>query len=288
MKWYYSRILRKIFKFNDWEVAIRKKTTNDFLDINSECDFIPIPNTREYWFADPILFEYDGNTWLFVEAYNKRRGRGELGVFQINEGCKPTDYKTILTADYHMSYPFVFTYKNKVFMIPESGADKKIHLYQATQFPYNWQYVGVLCEGKAFRDSTVYTVDGTLYLLTYERTDNRRLFHTYDCHEYKLDIENCCSELISTYNDKKAFYRPAGLMVETSDRLVRSSQKCKNIYGESLIIWELPTGEQSWKHAKKAKEITGESLKIIGRKAVLTHTYSCTSKYEVVDYRTMK
>ena len=124
-------------------------------------------------------------------------------------------------------------------------------------------------------------------MITYERTDNRRLFHTYACHEYRLDIENCKAKLIETYPDEKSLMRPAGLILYTSNGIIRNSQKCNRIYGESLIFWENSVDNYSWKKAKKIKQIDGKQLRIKGKKAILTHTYSCTNDYEVVDYRTL-
>lgn len=288
MRWYYSKILRRVIKLGDWEVAIRKKKNNDEIFLNSSNnEFIPIKNTEKYWFADPILFEKHGKTWLFVEAYNKEQHKGEIGVFEVNSDCSVCNYQTIITMDCHMSYPFVFSYQDNIYMIPESGADKKIYLYKAHEFPYKWEQIGVLCEGKAFRDTTVYTIANDLYMITYERTDNRRLFHTYACHEYRLDIENCKAKLLETYPDEKSLMRPAGLILYTSNGIIRNSQKCNRIYGESLIFWENSVDNYSWKKAKKIKQIDGKQLRIKGKKAILTHTYSCTNDYEVVDYRTL-
>lgn len=288
MKWYYSKILRKIVKLRDWEVAIRvRKNPEVLLDMSADNEFISIANTDKYWFADPILFEYLGKTWLFVEAFNKEIKRGEIGVFEVNAKGTVSNYQTIISLGCHMSYPYVFSYKEEIYMIPETGADNKIYLYKSKKFPYEWEQIGILCEGKAFRDSTVYFTNGRVYMLTYERTDNSRFFHTYDCFEYELDIHNCKAKLITTYSDKAASFRPAGLIAYSNNHVIRNSQKCDKIYGESLIFWELPINKTCWENARKIKQVDGAALKIKNRRAVLTHTYSCTDKYEAVDYRTL-
>lgn len=289
MKWYYSKILRKIIKLSDWEVAIRRKNDDaEYLACLSENEFIPVQNTEKYWYADPILFNHEEKTWLFVEAFNKEKKRGEIGVFEVNEDCSTGNYRTVVKLDCHMSYPYVFDYYGDIYMIPESGANKKVYLYKAINFPYDWKQVGVLCENKAFRDSTVYCVDNSVYMLTYERTDNNKLFHTYACYEYKIDIENCRAVLMDTYEDQKASLRPAGFVAYEKGNIIRSSQKCNRIYGESLIFWKISISDTSWKAAQKIKQVNGSELKIRGKKAVLTHTYSCTDVYETIDYRTLR
>lgn len=287
MKWYYSRVLRRMVKFKDWEIALRKRSGKGILDTKAEDKFVPVPNTDEYWFADPILFFYQGINWLFVEAFNKEKKRGEIGVFEIDENSSVRNYQTIISLDCHMSYPFVFKYGEEIYMIPESGEENRIYLYRALDFPYRWEQAGILCDGHAYRDSTVYFTGDQLYMLTYERTDDRRLFHSYDCHEFLINIEKCQATHIRTYTDKKAILRPAGLALQINDEIIRNSQKCDRIYGEALLFWELDKINSSWENAKFIKKVSGGDLKIKGRQAVLTHTYSCTEDYEVIDYRTV-
>jgi hypothetical protein len=69
---YYSTIARKLglAKTTDWGVAIRNcnKGYDTILGNGGKVAFEVIDNTEKYWFADPLLFSDNGNTWLFVEA----------------------------------------------------------------------------------------------------------------------------------------------------------------------------------------------------------------------------
>lgn len=86
IKWYYSRVLRKLFKLPNWNVAI-KQIDDSMIDLtNGVKVFQPIEHNEDFWFADPILFKNDGKVWLFVEAYCISRKKGEIGVFEVVDG----------------------------------------------------------------------------------------------------------------------------------------------------------------------------------------------------------
>lgn len=60
------------FICGDWQIAYRKRTDkSDFY----EDSFIKIPNTDRYWFADPMLFADNGNTYLLWKLLIKRHIR---------------------------------------------------------------------------------------------------------------------------------------------------------------------------------------------------------------------
>ena len=164
-KWYHSKILRKLIHIGDSSVAIRT-INGETLEKNSGAPFVPVANTDKYWFADPILFENNEKTWLFVEAFDKTKYKGELGVFEVLDGiCQ--NYKTILEKDYHLSYPYIFKDGNNIYMLPESGNGRVLTLYKAVDFPFKWELDCVLNTGEAFRDSTPYISNNELYIFIY-------------------------------------------------------------------------------------------------------------------------
>lgn len=290
-KWFHSKLLRRIIKLGEWHIALRKVEGQPIYrdQGRGKYTFVSVKNTESYWFADPILYEYQGRLWLFVEAYHRQNRRGEIGVFEIVDG-RAQGYRTILTMDCHMSYPYIFEKGDKIYMIPESGNGKSINLYEAVEFPYVWEKRAVLCKDGIFRDSTVYACDGEYYLFTYQRTDtNRYLHHTYKCFLFRIDFENGSLKKIEEYDDVNVNLRPAGLMTECDDRRIHATQKCDKIYGESVIFWESPVKELSWKNAKEIKRLDGEQVVIEGMGSpLMVHTYTCAGGYEVIDYRFRK
>jgi hypothetical protein len=47
----------------------------------------------------------------------------------------------------HLSYPYSFTWKGHVYMVPESGQAGAVRLYRAERFPRSWVFVGTLVQG---------------------------------------------------------------------------------------------------------------------------------------------
>ena len=69
--------VKKCITGGDWFIAIRKIGENKYHVLDN------IGNT---WCADPLLFEEKGICYLFVEQYNKKKDRGEIGYYRIDNG----------------------------------------------------------------------------------------------------------------------------------------------------------------------------------------------------------
>ena len=152
------------FICGDWQIAYRKRTDkSDFY----EDSFIKIPNTDRYWFADPMLFADNGNTYLFVEAFDKKTYKGNIGFFTIQNN-KVSDFELLIDNNFHMSYPMVWrSEQNEYFMIPESEENGTVDLYQSEAFPRRWKRLKTLVAGVHYADTTLLDLNGKKYLFTY-------------------------------------------------------------------------------------------------------------------------
>ena len=286
---YYSIIARKLglAKTTDWGVALRKTDGGyeTILSGKKGVNFSVVENTDEYWFADPLLFSDGGNTWLFVEAFNRRAGKGEIGVFDIVDG-KAENFKVIIDTPTHMSYPFVFKHCGEYFMIPETGAAHHIALYKAKNFPYEWEMDTVLMDKVVYRDHTVtQEEDGTFALLSYKQEGTNRFNMKNTFTVFKLDMDRRTLTEESEFLDKKQSNRPAGPCFKVNGKEYRVSQKCNRAYGEAMFVYEIDSDRQ-YCNDKKVCLFDGNCIKLDkGGKVVLTHTYSQAGGYEVVDYR---
>ena len=286
---YYSPIARKLglAKTTAWGCALRKVTGGYDTILKGEkiIPFEVIGNTDEYWFADPLLFANGGNVWLFVEAFNKKANKGEIGVFDIMDG-KAQNFHILIQTPTHMSYPFVFKHQDEYYMIPETGAAGHIALYKAKNFPYDWEIDTILLEGSVYRDTTVINNgDGKLTLLSYKQEGTNRFNQKNTFTVFSLDIE--AKELIKVYEfiDKKKVNRPAGPCFKANGKAYRVSQKCNRAYGEAMFVYEI-NQDGKYKNDTAINLFDGSNIKLsTGGKVVLTHTYSQAGGYEVVDYR---
>lgn len=293
MSLYYNPIFRKlgVVKTTPWGIAIRNANDNSILfnkNNRKEPPFTVVENTDDYWFADPLLFTSKLGTFLFVEAYSKERHKGELGVFDIINGCA-RNFRNIISTPTHMSYPFVFEYNNDYYMIPETGAAKEISLYKASVFPDKWDKICVLKSNVVYRDSTVYLdTDNSIKMITYRQEGSNRFNIKYYVELYGLDMGNFKLHLISSFRDKKKQQRPAGHVIKKDGVLYRLCQKCNRAYGESIIVYRMDNSvELSNDH--KVSELRGQNIQLNnGEHAILLHTYSQAGSVEVIDYRCEK
>lgn len=289
MNLYYSRICRKLglAKTTVWGIAYRKATNFDGILTNKrkEEPFEILPNTDEFWFADPLLFEDNGKIWLFVEAYNYATHKGELGVFDVIDKT-PQNFRIIIATPTHMSYPFVYKYNGEYYMIPETGAAKEIVLYKATSFPEVWKRERVLLSGEVYRDTTVISnQDGTFTLLTYRQVGTNSFTVKYYVEKFILDMNTMRIIRVDEYRDKKKINRPAGSLFSVDGEIYRVAQKCSRAYGESIFVYKTSKNFDFIKD-KKVAELTGQSIVLSdGRKPILLHTYSQAGGIEVIDYR---
>lgn len=285
---YYSLLARKLglVKSTEWGVAIRK-ITNDFETIlgDNEIEFKVVNNTEEYWFADPLLFSDNGKTWLFVEAFNRKDRKGEIGYFEIVDGCA-INFKIIIQTPTHMSYPFVFKHKDDFYMIPETGAAHHIALYKASRFPDKWELDTILLDDVVYRDSTVIPMGDDQYeVLSYKQEGSTRINMKNILTVFRLDMKEKKLIKISEFRDKKQINRPAGPCFEINGKSYRISQKCNRAYGEAIIVYEI-NKDRLYKNDKKINLFSGKNIKLNKEGTViLTHTYSQSGGYEVVDYR---
>ena len=89
--------------------------------------------------ADPFMIQRSGRIFLFCEVILSSSALGKIAVSLYDETRDAWDYKAIvLDEPFHLSYPYVFSHRDDVYMIPVSKGARSIRLYRATGFPYEW------------------------------------------------------------------------------------------------------------------------------------------------------
>lgn len=98
------------------------------LDDGKECRVLK-PDFRR-WYADPIPFFFESRYYVFVEVFDKLKGKGYIGVSHIDSDSRLTRPIKIIEEPFHMSFPNVFVYREQVYMVPECSASGQIRIYQ--------------------------------------------------------------------------------------------------------------------------------------------------------------
>lgn len=243
-----------------------------------------ISNNLNTWVADPFIFFYKNNLYIFGEiwkyAYGKN-ARGVIGFTKMQNG-RFTKWTEVIEEDYHLSFPNIFEYDGEVYICPESSEIGEIYLYRAVDFPYKWEKVKVLYDGgKKLVDTVFFESDSKKYGFTYEigcNSQNGKLF-LFDLNEEKIHF---LDDNPISIDDASA--RCAGNVLFKDGSYIRVSQDCKGEYGKGLVFSEFCLRPKFTEKVIKTiypKDIRiDKKLNLIG-----VHTYNCLDDYEVIDVK---
>lgn len=258
-----------------WDIALRNKSRS------KEWKIVEMAN-ENFWGADPFLVEYKSNIYLFYERFDRKKGIGEIAVSTVNDDLTTSNEVRVLSRPYHLSFPYVFEYKNQYYMIPETGTNQTIEVYKSTEFPYAWElHKTILTNLKA--------VD-TIVLDAY---DSGLTLHTSITDSDACSVENWLIWLDSDFNyiKKKKVKnsseygnRNAGKPLTKNQNIFRLGQDCRNgEYGTGLVAY-LIEGENE----EEIKYIGLNELSIVDSKYSGTHTYNTCGQIETIDLRFLK
>jgi hypothetical protein len=230
------------------------------------------------FYADPCVIEHEGEDHVFFEEWRGDLKKGVISWMR-RDGDRFTPPEQVLERPYHLSYPFVFRSGTDVFMIPETGAARRIELYRAVDFPVRWEPVEVLVEGIAAADSTVAQIDGTWWMFTNvgdggaSKCDQLCLFHAdaiggpwrpHRRNPVKIDVRST---------------RPGGALFRRGGRLIRPGQDSSTSYGGALTLCQVTQlSRTEYAEVEIEKLLPGWLPSNVG-----FHTLSSSAGLEVID-----
>ena len=255
-----------------WNVSYRK---------HNETTWRPLPCVKDFWYADPMLFNRKDRKFLFLEAFDEKKQIGKIAVSEYKNNYFEVP-KVVLQRPYHLSYPSVFEWKNKIYMLPESSQNRTMELYVAEDNDLvNWRKKCVLLDHVRYVDTTVVSDKDGMILYAYEEFEKK-----YVTHIMKLDIDKEKVYEIGRTESLKNNERPAGYIFEYQAKKYRPLQVSSRCYGESITIREY--SEPLLEREKDVYSITPCSLHKDGivKNALRTHTLAYDRDIEVIDYLT--
>lgn len=113
--------------------------------------------------ADPFLIKHDGEWYLFFESFSSATQRGEIAWAQSTDLCRWRYRGIALSADVHLSYPYVFRHEGNIYMVPESRQAGLVQIYRAERFPDRWRPDRVLIRGE-YSDASVVRYRGRWWI----------------------------------------------------------------------------------------------------------------------------
>ena len=205
------------------------------------------PQKDRFW-ADPHIVFENNQYYVFLEEFFYTQNKGHITLLQIDKNGNIQNSKKILEKSYHLSYPFVFKFRNTYYMIPETHSNHTIELYECTDFPYTWKFSKNLMNNINAVDTTLFYYNDKWWLFTsiskYDQIkiwDDLFLFYTNDLIDGSWK-PHPCNPIVSDI--RKA--RSAGKIFLQNGNIIRPSQDNSFGYGSGISLNKIHLDEENY------------------------------------------
>lgn len=156
-----SKILENFgVKKNKWSLFLGE---GQFMDLNFS-KIYPIHPPKDQFWADPFLFQYKDEWYVFFENFSYKTNRGKVSCGKI-ENNKMVEIVDVLNLNYHLSYPFIFEEEGEIYLMPESSEKRRLEIYRCVDFPTQWELYTTAFEGEIVQDASFFRDEkGQLWL----------------------------------------------------------------------------------------------------------------------------
>lgn len=269
-------------------IGYEAEFTCAFREKGRETEYTAYKKTKDFWYADPLIYSYNNKEYVFMEAFERASGLGKIAVSELRKG-EMDEPKIIISEDFHLSFPVIFSYQNKTYMIPETSTAHKVIIYECKSFPYHWEKCVELLEGMELVDIVPvdYEENGILFLASQCEKNSLRV--KFQAFRIIFKEDSISAELLENYNKVQNYSysnRNGGL---AGDNCLILQKSTPGIYGYSILFAKnenkIPNEIEVIREIKPTDiRVKANTIKhIIG-----THTYSCTEKYEVIDVQYLR
>src|SRR5512138_477025 len=155
-------VYRRSFYREQWELLFNLKHTAG----KSTPVFQKIVPPNDRFWADPHVIYKVPNYYIFIEEYLYRTKKGRISVIEIDWKGNYKPPVPVLQSDCHLSFPFVFDWMGRYYMIPESSEKRTIDLYECVEFPDRWRFRITLMKNLKAVDTVLIYTRGKWWLFT--------------------------------------------------------------------------------------------------------------------------
>lgn len=224
-----QRKLLRLFFIEQWIVLISDSTSREHPDWR---DFKPLVPPQECDWADPFLWKHDGQTYIFIEEKPFASKHAHISCLALDNNLNVTTSHIVLKRPYHLSYPFLFTYNDQLYMLPETLGNHAIELYRCVHFPDQWEFFKTLIPDIHAVDATLFEKDGKWWL--FANLEDQDGSTWTELHLYSSD--NPLSDSWVPHPENPVVKdvrtaRPAGNILTRDGKLIRPSQDSSIRYG---------------------------------------------------------
>ncbi len=218
---------------NQWSIAIRSDREGRPFSTDQVQILQPPPDR---FYADPFLLEAAGRRVLLFEDYRYAAARACISWCEINGDGQPGEVAAALERPYHLSYPFVFEWEGRQYMLPETAENRTVELYVADSFPNSWHLERTLMRNVEAYDPTLLEHDGRYWLFVSLRARGGspdEALHAFHA-ETPLGPWNAHPMNPLVTDVRRA--RPAGSFFRRDGELIRPSQDGSVLYGYAMTL----------------------------------------------------
>ena len=205
VNYFIKEFIGRVFIGGTWNIGIVKASLEDFVDHKIDVDKINWLENEELlnskFIADPFGIMFDSELYILYEEVKYLRNRGHIFITKFSNDSKK---RRIIKEPFHLSFPYCFNYRNKIYCIPESWENNNILLYEAKEFPYKWEKAKTLIGDIKGVDTSIFRYNNLWWLFTTLKDNGNayKLFLYYS--------DNLFGEFIShSMNPVKLDYRSA-------------------------------------------------------------------------------
>ena len=221
-----------------WHVSY--KTEENLEDLKLDNFKVIENNNKNRFLADPFAFKKNNKNFIFLEDFNFSNKKGIISCFEVMNN-ESKFLGPVLEENFHLSFPYIFEYKGKIFMCPETHQKKEIRIYICEEFPLKWKFHKTLIKKINSVDTILFEKDKLWWLITSTSnmstkdfnelnifySENGPLTDTWTAHDLNPIVVN------------PNIARNGGLIIN-NDKIFRVSQKNGfNVYGESFSVNEI-------------------------------------------------
>jgi hypothetical protein len=224
-----------------WNIALRHSDLPPDVRHFDLAAYAPLPLDPTIFYADPFVFEREGRTFLFAEAYPYAVGKGHLVCAEVDSKGRAGPFRTILDRPWHLSYPYVFAHEGEIYLAPEGSTHGGVEIYRPAVFPWEWTLAHHLLPDWPLVDATIFEHEGRLWLFAGAATPGASDWdELYAWHAPALAGPWTPHALNPIKSDCRSA-RPGGRLLRLGGRLLRPAQRCERHYGEALAWLEIGT-----------------------------------------------
>lgn len=272
-----AKVQRKLFYHRQWFLHLDRHG-NDPLnpDFSSGFDFMPPPD--RFW-ADPFLWFADGRNYVFFEELPFATDKGHISVIEFDDAGRILNCTRVLETPWHLSYPYLFEWQGDLWMLPESGASRRVTLYRCESFPDRWVEAKVLMENVNTADPTLIERDGRWWLFINIEGLDQSIHETLHVFTAPCPLGPFSPHPGNPVRRGAYGVRPAGTPFAHQGELYRPGQDCGRLYGIRTVVNRVQAlSPQEYREEAFATVEPGWRADVLR-----THTLSVRGSWRAVD-----